>query len=347
VSNFPLSYQLTWLPRFLNPSTSGERGEPAGVVHTESVSPVVRIAFVGDISAVANKSAPAIDRSIRQKLEAADLVIGNCESPVVERVRAPFATGIGRKHAMTTRFLLDLLDAASVSPERLVLSLANNHALDQGVEGLDETRDSLHRAGIRTVGAFEDGLVPTVRAGPLTIALAAFTQWRNGPAADFRDRVIMTDDMLGDGFAAMRGGGADLVCALPHWDLEFRHFPRDRTRALARKLVENGVRLIVGHHAHVLQPVEAIGDALVAFGLGDFVGTAWPRVRWPLRIGSVLFVDIGTASSERGSVLGHEVLPFFRARARQGERLVPLSALGPMRARVEKRLATVHGVPVG
>ncbi|WP_204272961.1 CapA family protein, partial [Enterobacter hormaechei] len=79
---------------------------------------------------------------------------------------------------------------------------------------------------------------------------------------------------------------------MPHWDWEFRHFPRLATRTLASRLAGHGFRLIVGHHAHVVQPFERIGDSLVAYGLGDFLGTALAWQPWPGRIGSILLVDV-------------------------------------------------------
>ncbi|TIX34952.1 MAG: metallophosphatase, partial [Mesorhizobium sp.] len=97
------------------------------------------LAFVGDISAVANRRAPDCDPAIAALLASADLVVGNCESPVVERPSAVLGTRLGTRHAMSERFLAEALAAAGISREKLVLSLANNHVLDQGIAGFDDT----------------------------------------------------------------------------------------------------------------------------------------------------------------------------------------------------------------
>ena len=76
-------------------------------------------------------------------------MVGNCESPVVERVRRPLGTAAGARHAMTAAFLSDTLDAAGIARKRLVLSLANNHMLDQGIDGFAETRAALAGNGHR------------------------------------------------------------------------------------------------------------------------------------------------------------------------------------------------------
>jgi poly-gamma-glutamate synthesis protein (capsule biosynthesis protein) len=129
---------------------------------------------------------------------------------------------------------------------------------------------------------------------------------------------------------------------MPHWDWEFRHFPRQATRALARRLADAGVGLVVGSHAHVVQPLECIGDTLVAYGLGDFLGTALARQPWPGRIGAALAVDVSLDEATRGQIAGCRLQPFFRLREMERERLVPVEALDDgLRGKVFRRLAAV------
>ncbi|TIW91316.1 MAG: metallophosphatase, partial [Mesorhizobium sp.] len=108
MSNYPLPYKLSWLPRFVKPSLVGDARDFAPMAGTLMDPPptrTVRLAFVGDISAVANRSAPDCDPAIKALLGAADLVIGNCESPVVDRPSAVLGTRLGTHHAMSERFL--------------------------------------------------------------------------------------------------------------------------------------------------------------------------------------------------------------------------------------------------
>lgn len=321
MSNFPLSYRLSWLPRLLKPSLGGDTGD-FGPLEARFGQPPVRAArlvFLGDISAVANSEPPEIDAMLREIIAGADLVVANCESPVAEKPAFPVATGIGIRHAMTPTFLDGVIKAAGIDPAKLVLSLANNHVLDQGVAGFEETVAVLAERGIRTIGAAADGLVRRVEAGSLTIGMLAFTQWRNAGEKEFAGRVTMLGDI--EGWSA-QAGEVDLLCAVPHWDFEFRHFPQAETRALARRLAREGVGLIAGHHAHVLQAVERIGDALVAYGLGDFLGTVLPRTPWPLRIGAMLSVEVSVDDDTRGQVSACRLVPFARERRARRERLM-------------------------
>lgn len=345
MSNYPLSYKLSWLPRFLSPSLEGDARDfapPSAALIVPKPSRTVRLAFIGDISAVASRQAPLCDPVLKQVLGSADLVIGNCESPVVERVRARFGTWIGTHHAMSETFVAEALAAVGIVPERLVLSVANNHMLDQGRDGFDETLAALKRLGIGVIGSDADGPVKRVNVRDLSIGFAAFTLWRNADEALFAGRVSTEADPAR--WPADSLADADLLCAVPHWGWEFRHFPQRETIRMAERLAEHGFGLIAGHHAHVVQPVGWVGSVPVAYGLGDFLGTALARQPWPGRIGAIFVADISTEEGSRGQVANYRLHPFMRLREGGRERLMPVSALsGPLRARAEARIARVLG----
>lgn len=345
-SNYPLSYKISWPVRFLKPSLGGDATgfSAAQAQCLPRPERSVRLAFIGDISAIANRRPPACDAELAGLLASADLVVGNCESPIVDRPSARLGTLIGTHHAMTRQFLAGTLAATGIAPQRLVLSLANNHMFDQGISGFDATVSALEGWGIATIGTAT--AISKVAVGPLTLGLAAFTQWRNASAAIFARRVAMAEEF----FAATRpllpgSEGCDLVCAVPHWDWEFRHFPQARTRAWAQRLAELGVGLVVGHHAHVVQPVQRIEQALVAYGLGDFLGTAFARQPWPGRIGAILVVEVSADAATRGRIAAYSLVPFVRLRDGNRERLVPLDKVeGRLGHLARARWAAVHGV---
>ena len=345
MSNFPLSYKLAWLPRLLRPSLDGAfspRAPMRGDFLATPPASTVRLAFVGDISAVVGPEPAVVDARLAAMLSGADLVLGNCESPVVERPANRLGLLAGTHHAMHPSYLRGLLAAAGIAPDRLVLSVANNHMLDQGIAGFVETTDALASLDITVVGGAEP-LVRLDRAG-LTLAIFAFSCWRNAHAADFAGRVTMAEDVARDGWQMFRHADADLMVALPHWDWEFRHFPRPETRGISRKLVDAGAGLVIGGHAHVLQPAEMVDDAFVAYSLGDFVGTAWSRMPWPGRIGAILLVDLSADPATRGQLARYQFVPFMRLRENRRERLVPIDDLDePLRGKVTGRLVSIFG----
>src|SRR5262249_40394878 len=109
------------------------------------------------------------------------------------------------------------------------------------------------------------------------IAFLAFTDLlnidRNQKAADPWVRVLDVESAL-DAVAAAREQ-ADAVVVSIHWGTEYSHQPTKRQRVVAQKLIAGGVDLILGHHPHVLQPIEWIEagarPGLVAFPWGNSV----------------------------------------------------------------------------
>ena len=145
---------------------------------------------------------------------------------------------------MTPAFLDGVLDAAGIQPSKLVLSLANNHILDQGIEGFDETVSALAERGIRTVGTVADGLVRRHRGGAAddrTACLHAMAQRRSRGVRRARD-----DARRHRGLAR---AGAESRSAMRGAALGFRvpAFSAGRERGRWRgRLAEEGAGLIVG-----------------------------------------------------------------------------------------------------
>ena len=144
--------------------------------------------------------------------------------------------------------------------------LANNHALDYGIEALLDTFDHLREAGIRWAGAgenLEQARAPVVLEG---LPIVAFSDH----AADFR----AGSDRPGIAHADIRAGLPDwvlgsapraLVC--PHWGPNMTPTPLQYVRAAARRLCDAGAALVAGTSAHVFQGVEGH----VLYDLGDFI----------------------------------------------------------------------------
>lgn len=344
MANFPIAYRMAWLPRLISPKVSGNRTgfAPPAAQLIEPMPKTARLVFFGDLSAVANRSAPVFDPSLSALFASADLVIGNCESPVVKRTG--LGSRLGTHHAMTREFLADALAAAGIEREALILSLANNHMLDQGVAGFEETLDALDGLGIGVTGVAARGSATMVSLDGLTIGFVAGTLWHNASAKQFAGRVALLREMAAGGWRAVSRVNADLVCALPHWDWEFRHIPRRETRWMARQFASRGAGLIVGGHSHVIQPVETLADTVVAYSLGDFLGTAWARQTWPGRISALFVADISTEDETRGQVAAYRMVPYMRMKEAGRERLVPLGQLEPgLKRKAETRVERVLG----
>ncbi|HEY8374367.1 MAG TPA: CapA family protein [Pseudonocardiaceae bacterium] len=156
---------------------------------------------------------------------------------------------------------------------------ASNHTLDQGEQGVATTLEALDAAGIRHTGSArtkqeaEQPLLLEVNGA--RVGLVSFTYGFNGfqrpQGKEWMANLLDVEEVLAQARAARRAG-ADVVVVALHWGAEYQHAPTEEQQALARQLLPDpDIDLIIGHHAHVVQPFERIGDEWVAYGLGNHV----------------------------------------------------------------------------
>ena len=156
---------------------------------------------------------------------------------------------------------------------------ASNHTYDQGAEGVDRTLAALDASGIQHVGSArtrQEAAKTTLLdvRGP-DVALLSYTYGFNGiPAPNgetWRSNPIDEARILADASTARRHGAEVVVVAL-HWGDEYRHDPNAQQRTFAPKLIRSpNIDLLLGHHAHVVQPVESIDGEWVVYGMGNLV----------------------------------------------------------------------------
>ena len=181
-------------------------------------------------------------------------------------------------------------------------STASNHTFDRGVAGIEATIDALTAAGIAQSGMESDPNAtlpaPFVVNG-VTVAHLSYTFSYNGIHVPdehlWRSHLIDTAHMVADA-AAVRAAGAEYVIVSVHAGSEGSATPNEQQRAVAEALTASGlVDLVVGHHAHVLQPIEQINGHWVLFGLGNLIsnlptGPDWPRSS---QDGAIVTITVG------------------------------------------------------
>lgn len=348
-SPYPWHYTVRWPLYFYRPSTWNRTGlGRRPLEHTFVSDPEdrpLRLLFLGDIMSLHGDRISHVDPAISGLLSGADLVIGNCEAPVMHRPLSR-ETHNGFVFNMSHEYLRGIVEQLGVKPGRLLLSVANNHTFDQGEAGYLSTQERFAELGIQPLGLWNGGESPVVRVEVegLAVGVVAWTHWMNidPPRAD--PGVWRNTHLDGlDAEELKRRHGLDLVVAFPHWEYEFQHFPSRSTRELARQLHARGFKLIVGSHPHVIQPMEWFEDGLCAYSLGNFCGLG---VAWAVKLISLLEVRVGTRGAQRGRVVGYRLHPFIQLH--EGERisLVPLEKTPTAkRAEWEQRLGLVYAPP--
>ena len=166
--------------------------------------------------------------------------------------------------------------------------LANNHVLDWGYKGLEETLDTVTAAGMKSIGAgknsreAEDPAVFKLSGGRRVIVLAfahtssgMFPEWQAGPGRaggflieNLNDAAI---EKIASQVAALKQAG-DLVVASVHWGGNWGYrIPREQQRFAYGLIDRAGVDVVHGHSSHHPRGIEIYNDRPILYGCGDFL----------------------------------------------------------------------------
>ncbi|WP_456271232.1 CapA family protein [Bacillus sp. AK031] len=163
------------------------------------------------------------------------------------------------------------------------LTTANNHSLDKGTTGVLSAISHYEEIGIPYTGAFKSQEdrenIRTFNVNGISFALLAYTYGTNGiPVPQGKDYLVNLIDInvMKEDIKQARDLGVDMVVLAAHWGNEYERFPNETQKTLARQLTDAGADLIIGHHPHVLQPIEKMTtadgrEAVVIYSLGNFL----------------------------------------------------------------------------
>ncbi len=199
----------------------------------------------------------------------ADLAICHFETPVA----APTGPFVGfPRFSVPPQVAKTLADIGYDS-----CSTASNHTIDQGEAGVDRTLDTLDAAGIKHAGSYrsaaDHAVVNLLDAHGVKVAQLSYAFGFNGlhrPAGeDWIANQISVPAILAEAKRA-RAAGAQIVVVSLHFGTEYQHSPNSQQLSVAKQLLTSpDIDLILGHHAHVVQPYEKIGEKWVAYGHGN------------------------------------------------------------------------------
>jgi poly-gamma-glutamate capsule biosynthesis protein CapA/YwtB (metallophosphatase superfamily) len=168
-----------------------------------------------------------------------------------------------------------------------VCVLANNHVLDYGYAGLEETLDTLTTVGLKTAGAGGDiaeARRPAIidLAGGHRVLVFAFGTWSSGipqswgatsncPGVEFLAELSnATAEEILQRIDRVRCPG-DIVVASIHWGSNWGYEVPQAHVGFAHRLIDGGVDIVHGHSSHHPRPIEVYRKKLVLYGCGDFI----------------------------------------------------------------------------
>ena len=255
---------------------------------TPSPTPSLRVdlAAVGDINLarsigerVQAEGPQIVFAGVQTSFDAADVLVGNLECAI---------TTVSERQPKSYTFAAPLETAESLALAGFdVIGLANNHAMDYGYAGLEETRATLEGYGIASAGA---GANETEAHSPVIVERnglrLAFLSFVDVPdeSAGFSTRTwIATDTQPGIAWANVTQIAADVAAAKTQADVvivllhsgyeanDYLPIVSSNLRAEAQTAIDAGASLVIGSHPHALLPIVEYNGGLIAYSLGNFV----------------------------------------------------------------------------
>jgi poly-gamma-glutamate synthesis protein (capsule biosynthesis protein) len=230
--------------------------------------------FEGGLRSKLLASPDTVLAPIAPVLSSADVAVVNLETAITDR-------GTPQSKQYTFRAPVSALPALAAAGVNTA-SVANNHGIDFGPEGLEDTLAAEQSTGFDLIGighnAAEAYAPHRMDVKGQRIAIIGATQvldeqfistWT---ATDTQAGLASAKDVdrLIAAVAAARAD-SDTVVVFLHWGIEQQDCPSPTQQTLAQQLVDAGADIVVGSHAHRLEGAGRLGNAFVDYGLGNFV----------------------------------------------------------------------------
>ncbi|NNF88294.1 MAG: CapA family protein [Acidimicrobiia bacterium] len=207
---------------------------------------------------------------IKPIVEAADFAICHLEVPL-----SPDSTNLSSYPRFNSPAeLADAIAGAGYDS----CSVASNHTIDKGETGVRNTLGVLDAAGLRHAGAArgpEEDVPKLYDINGVTVGHLSYTYALNGltvpTGKNYLVNVTGVDEILADA-AAAREAGAEFVVVSMHWGVEYNVDPTSTQLAQAEAILSSpNIDFILGHHAHVVQPIGQVDNEYVVYGMGNFL----------------------------------------------------------------------------
>ncbi|WP_229863990.1 CapA family protein [Streptomyces djakartensis] len=208
---------------------------------------------------------------IKPVISKADLAICHMETPV-GKPRGPFE---GYPEFLVPPQILTALKNVGYD----TCSTASNHTYDHGLGAVRRTLNAMDKAGLGHTGSArtpkEAEQVNIREVNGVKVAHLSFS-WMSflNPTPDKEKWAFnrIDTDAIKKAEARARDKGAEVVILSVHWGLEHYNEPSAPQLELAERLTkETGIDLVIGHHAHVVQPIQKVNGTWIAYSLGNQV----------------------------------------------------------------------------
>ncbi len=204
---------------------------------------------------------------IKNHLKRSDIVFGNLESSFSNK----------RNKFILKPFLIDIKSAMSLKNANYnILNVANNHIMENGFEGFNFTKKVLNSLNIKLLGQKDS------KCGYYTKPIILIKDNKkisflgySLKADDFGKNVLysISDEkmIIEDIKRIKEKENPNIIIISLHWGDEYISIPHPENVKIARRFIDTGANLIIGHHSHVLAPIEKYKNSFIIYSLGNFV----------------------------------------------------------------------------
>lgn len=220
----------------------------------------------------------------------ADITFGNLEAPFVENCPT---TETGMIFCARPESIEGLKFAGFD-----VLSLANNHILNHGQKGLDQTKNLLEKNNILpsqneiTIYRYND-----LRFGFLSFDLVTYPPPRLAVSGEAGQTSLISQ-------ITQITPTVDVLIVSLHWGNEYQKQPTKSQIDLAHQIIDSGAKIVIGHHPHVAQPEEKYNNGLIFYSLGNFIfDQPWSEETKKSQLAKIIF--------EGKNIKSYEIVPIY------------------------------------
>jgi gamma-polyglutamate biosynthesis protein CapA len=226
----------------------------------------ISLLFLGDLM---------FDRSIRQFAEKKgndfifgkisdvlrenNLVVTNLEGPITDNISKSVGTKPEEKGHFIFTFDKSLTGTLFKQNIKLV-NLGNNHILNFGIDGLEQTKKYLAESGIEYFGdpkADQNYLIKEIDG--IKVGFVGYSQFEENSIEKAKKNIAIIKNI------------ADVVIVYTHWGKEYEKTPSNSIKDIAHVFIDAGADLIIGSHPHVIQNEESYKGKRIYYSLGNFV----------------------------------------------------------------------------
>jgi hypothetical protein len=153
-----------------------------------------------------------------------------------------------------------------------IVNLANNHILDLGVEGFNNTLDVLNSNKIKFIGVGSNKYTnkyPVIEKNDIRLG---FLGYYSSGFVDTKNNIFINEineKKIASDIQKIKEN-CDVVIVSLHWGVEKVFYPSPKQIFFAHNLIEIGANVVLGHHPHVLQGIEEYKDGIIIYSLGNF-----------------------------------------------------------------------------